>query len=159
MQWRGRLLMVVRRVVSRAARKAVQVLARNPARPVARRAVGRPALTSRVAAVVEVLVAELRSRMQVVEVVRLRSRMQVAEVLAAGLPHRRLPHRRVLLLLVPHRRVLLPARANQPRHSCSPLSAARWVCLPCGPCGGDHVAQIACGRPAEGRGDEICRCR
>ena len=101
--------------------KAVQELVRNPARPVARRAVGRAALISRVAAVAEV--------------VRLRSPIQVAEVLAAGLPHRR-----GLLLLVRHQAAQLLARANQPRPSCSSLSASRRVSLPCRPRGGHHVA-------------------
>ena len=164
-QWRGRLLTVVRRAVSRVARravsrvarravsrvvrravsrvapkvvskvvsKAVQELVRNPARPVARRAVGRAALISRVAAVAEVV--RLRSPIQVAEVVRLRSPIQVAEVLAAGLPHRR-----GLLLLVRHQAAQLLARANQPRPSCSSLSASRRVSLPCRPRGGHHVA-------------------
>ena len=169
-QWRGRLLTVVRRAVSRVARravsrvapkvvskvvsKAVQELVRNPARPVARRAVGRAALISRVVEVVRlrspiqlvevvrlrspIQVAEvvrLRSPIQVAEVVRLRSPIQVAEVLAAGLPHRR-----GLLLLVRHQAAQLLARANQPRPSCSSLSASRRVSLPCRPRGGHHVA-------------------
>ena len=160
-QWRGRLLTVVRRAVSRVARravsrvapkvvskvvsKAVQELVRNPARPEARRAVGRAALINRVAAVAEVVrlrspiqlveVVRLRSPIQVAEVVRLRSPIQVAEVLAAGLPHRR-----GLLLLVRHQAAQLLARANQPRPSCSSLSASRRVSLPCRPRGGHHVA-------------------
>ena len=157
-QWRGRLLTVARRAVSRVARravsrvapkvvskvvsKAVQELVRNPARPVARRAVGRAALISRVVEVVRlrspiqvVEVVRLRSPIQVAEVVRLRSPIQVAEVLAAGLPHRR-----GLLLLVRHQAAQLLARANQPRPSCSSLSASRRVSLPCRPRGGHHVA-------------------
>ena len=176
-QWRGRLLTVARRAVSRVApkvvskvvSKAVQELVRNPARPVARRAVGRAALISRVAAVAEVVrlrspiqlvevvrlrspiqlgevvrlrspiqlaeVVRLRSPIQVAEVARLRSPIQVAEVLAAGLPHRR-----GLLLLVRHQAAQLLARANQPRPSCSSLSASRRVSLPCRPRGGHHVA-------------------
>ena len=58
-----------------------------------------------------------------------------AEVLAAGLPHRR-----GLLLLVRHQAAQLLARANQPRPSCSSLSASRRVRLPCRPRGGHHVA-------------------
>ena len=167
MQWRGQLLTVVSRaarraiskVVSRAVRRAiskvvsraigkvvsraVQERDRNRARPVARRAVSRAALISRVAAAV----ARLRSPIQVAEVVvrlrspiqvvvlRLRSPIQVAEVLAAGLPHRR-----GLLLLVRHQAAQLLARANQPRPSCSSLSASRRVRLPCRPRGGHHVA-------------------